>query len=112
MINMILDYLPILGISIIINIMLGTYYNIEMIKEIFSLHKLISGIVKATIVTISFIGLAYCFDATGAIIDIGIMELTPEMIMTSAISIYMVKDTIKLANILGIPNIKKEDYNA
>lgn len=89
--------------------MLGVYYNIEMLKEIFSLHKLISGIIKAIIVTASFIGLAYCFDATGSIIDIGTVKLTPEMIMNSAISIYMVKDTIKLANILGIPNVEKED---
>lgn len=102
MLDMVIKYLPILGIAVLVNIILGMYYNIGVSKELFDIKKLIFGITKALVIASSFIGLAYCFDATETIINVGTFELNPELIMTSAITIYMVKDTITLANIFGI----------
>lgn len=111
MLEIVLNYLPILGISIVVNILLGMYKNIGINKEIFELKKLISGIIKGIIVGLSFVGLSYCFDKTGTIINIGQFEFDPEMIMTSAITIYMGKAIITLGNILGIKASVKESSN-
>lgn len=109
MLNMIIIYLPILGIAILINIILGMYYNIGISCECFNIKKLLSGVIKSVVIASAFIGLAYCFDATQTIINIGTFELNPELIMTSAITIYMVKDTMTLASILGVKKANPSD---
>ena len=110
MFNIILQYLPVLGISIVVNILLGMYYNIGISNQEFNIKTFIQGIIKAGVIAISFIGLAYCFDATGAVIDIASFELNPELIMISAITLYLAKGCITLANILKVTksNSKEE----
>ena len=75
MLEMILKYLPVLGVAISVNIILGLYNNISNIKETFEWRKLINGIIKAICVSASFVGLAYCFDATGTVIDVGVFDI-------------------------------------
>lgn len=98
----VLQYLPVLAVAMIVNILLGMYNNISIEKQNFDWKKLLQGGIKAVIVALTFLGLSYCFDATGAGIDLGTFELTPSLIMISAISIYMVKGVTTLASILGI----------
>ena len=102
MLDTIIKYLPVLGVSIIVNILLGLYHNIGMKGQTFDWKKLVQGAAKAGVVAVAFVGLAYCFDATDTIIDLGVLELDPNLIMISAITIYMIKGVTTLANILGI----------
>ena len=102
MLDTIIKYLPVLGVSIIVNILLGLYHNIGMEGQTFDWKKLVQGATKAGVVAAAFVGLAYCFDATDTIIDLGVLELDPNLIMISAITIYMIKGVTTLANILGI----------
>ena len=112
MFNVVVQYLPVLAVTMLVNMILGMYYNIGVFHENFDWKKMLQGVIKALIVAVSFIGLAYCFDATKTIIDIGALEVNPELIMTSAISIYLVKDTITLANILKVNTNKPDDLNS
>ena len=98
----VLQYLPVLAVAMIVNILLGIYNNISIEKQEFDWKKLLQGGIKAVIVALTFLGLSYCFDATGAGIDLGTFELTPSLIMISAISIYVTKGVITLASILGV----------
>lgn len=108
MVEMILNYLPVLGIAIAVNIVLGLYNNISNIKQTFDWRKLLSGLAKAGCISIAFIGLAYCFDATNTSIDVGVFDINPELIMTSAIVLYVAKGLQNLAGILGV-NTKREE---
>ena len=107
MLDTIIKYLPVLGVLIAVNIMLGLYNNIENIYETFDWRKLIKGIVKALCISGAFIGLSYSFDATETTINLGVFEINPEVIMTSAIVLYLGKGLRNLASILGVGN-KKE----
>ena len=112
MIDTIIRYLPVLGVSIIVNILLGLYHNIGMEGQSFDWKKLVQGAAKAGVVAVAFVGLAYCFDATDTIIDLGVLELDPNLIMISAITIYMIKGVTTLANILGIKTINKAEISS
>ena len=103
----ILNYLPALGIAVLVNIALGLYYNVEKIGNIFSVKTLLIGLVKALIIVSAFCGLSYCFDITGAVIDFGVFELTPEAIMIAALILYMSKGCTNLAKILGVEKATK-----
>ena len=107
MLEMILNYLPVLGIAIVVNIILGLYNNINNIKETFDWRKLVTGVIKAACVAIAFIGLAYCFDATGTVIDVGVFDINPELIMTSSIVLYVGNGLQNLIGILGIKTSKE-----
>ena len=102
MLDLIFQYLPVLGVVIAVNIVLGIYNNIENVKQNFDWKKLVTGIIKAGCITIAFIGLAYCFDATKTTIDTGVFEVNPDVIMTSAIVLYAGKAIQNLVGILGI----------
>ena len=94
----ILNLLPVLFIAIIMNMTAGIYYNIGNKKMHFNLKKLVSVIIKASIISGLFIGTAYCFEVT----DMSATGITPEFIMISAITLYVGKALISLAKILGI----------
>lgn len=102
MLDTIIRYLPVLAVSIVVNILLGLYHNIGMEGQTFDWKKLVWGVAKAGVVAVAFVGLAYCFDATDTIIDLGVLELDPNLIMISAITIYMIKGVTTLATILGV----------
>lgn len=97
----IIKLLPALGISASMNICAGIYYNVKNLGQSFNFKKLIEGIIKALIVTWMFVGSAYCFDT----IDLSSIGITPVIIMTSAIGLYVGKALKSLIKILGV-NIK------
>ena len=96
----ILNYLPLLGIAVVCNILCGIYYNIN-VKEIkFNWNKLFNGIMKAIIVIVVFIGMAYIFDQMKELAEA--LGVTPKFIMVSAITLYTSKVLISLGKILGV----------
>ena len=96
----ILNYLPLLGIAVVCNILCGIYYNIN-VKEIkFNWLKLLNGIMKAIIVIVVFIGMAYIFDQMKELAEA--LGVTPKFIMVSAITLYTSKVLISLGKILGV----------
>lgn len=101
MLELIISELPALAIVIIINILLGTYYNINLSECKFNIKIFLTGIIKACIIAISFIGIAYCFDTT----DIGAIGVSPDLIINSAIVLYMGKSIQNLMKILGVENL-------
>lgn len=94
----ILSLLPVLLCLIAMNIALGLYNSIGVKKISFSKRKLWDGILKAAIISGSFLGLAYCFDT----IDLSTIGVTPQFIIHSSILIYAGKVLLALANILGV----------
>ena len=94
----ILNLLPVLLVSIIMNISAGLYYNIGTKSLDFNWKILISGILKAGIVAGMFVGTAYCFEAT----DLSSIGITAGFLMMSAISLYVSKAVISLGKILGV----------
>ena len=95
--NEVLKLLAPLAVSVIINIALGMYYNIGKQRLSFNYRWLLNGLVKALIVGGSFVGLAYIVDT------VQIMpEETPQLVMLSAIILYVGKATISLKKILGL----------
>ncbi len=94
----ILTLLPVLFVAAAMNIGAGIYYNVGTKNLNFNWNTFISGIIKAAIVVGIFIGTAYCFEAT----DLSSLGATPELIMTSAITLYVGKAVVSLGKILGI----------
>ena len=99
----ILNLLPVLAVAIAMNIGTGIYYNIGKQKIDFRIQKLFHGIIKAGIISATFIGLAYCFETT----DLSSIGVTPKFIMTSAIALYVTKAINSLGKILGIKITEK-----
>ena len=96
----ILNYLPLLGIAVICNILCGIYYSINMKEISFDWNKLFNGIMKAIIVIVVFIGMAYIFDHMKELAEA--LGVTPKFIMVSAITLYTSKVLISLGKILGV----------
>ena len=96
----ILNYLPLLGIAVICNILCGIYYNINVKEISFDWNKLFNGIMKAIIVIVVFIGMAYIFDQMKELAEA--LGVTPKFIMVSAITLYTSKVLISLGKILGV----------
>ena len=94
----ILNLLPVLGAAISMNIAAGAYYNVGTKKLNFSWAVLRSGIIKAIIIAGMFIGISYCFETT----DLSVLGVTPTLVITSAIVLYVGKAITSLAKILGI----------
>lgn len=101
----ILTLLPVLFVAVAMNIGTGVYYNVGTKNLNFSRKTFITGIIKAAIIAGTFIGTAYCFDAT----DLSSLGVTPDLIMTSAIVLYVGKAVVSLGKILGIeiPKVKQ-----
>lgn len=102
MLQTILNYLPVLAVAIVVNIILGLYSSIGSSHNAFDWRKLVNGVLKALCVASAFIGLAYCFDATGTSIDLGVLDINPELIITSSIVLYTGKGLANLAKIFGL----------
>ena len=93
-----LGYLPSLAVAMGVNLALGVYLNIGVKKLDFCWKKFWDGILKTVILAVAFLGLAYCFDAT----NLKSLGISPDTIMTAAIALYVTKDCVKLANLLGV----------
>lgn len=98
MLEAVLGQLVALIIAAISNILIGVYNNINIENCNFSWQKLLTGVIKAAIIIVAFIGIAYCFDVT----DLSAIGATPDLIMNAAIVLYVGKTLQNLAKILGI----------
>ena len=96
----ILNALYILGIAVICNILCGVYYNINVQDMKFDWIKLINGIIKAIIVAIISVGMAFIFDKMPDLAEA--IGVTPMIVMNSAIILYVGKDLVGFGKILGI----------
>ena len=94
----IIELIPVLAIAIVMNIAAGLYYNIGKKDIDFSWKTFMSGVIKAAIVAALFIGTAYCFD----VVDLSSARVTPLFVMSSAITLYVVKALTSLSKILGV----------
>jgi len=99
----VIGMLPILGIAILMNVLMGTFYNVSVKELAFDRSKFIDGIFKALSIAFTFIGLAFCFDRTDLLRGVGV---TPMMIMDAAIVVYVTKVLVNLCKVLGVENIK------
>lgn len=93
-----------LCIAALVNVLLGLYNNIGVEGYKFDVRKLINGLIKAVIIIVAFIGVAYCFDIT----DLNSLGLTPDMIVNTAIILYVGKSLQNLTKILGIETSLKK----
>ncbi|WP_052430911.1 hypothetical protein [Robinsoniella peoriensis] len=96
--NQIITYLPVLAIVMAINIALGMYYQIGKQNFKFDKAKFINGIIKAAILGLSAVGLAYCFE----VVDLTSVGITPLLVIQTAIITYAGKDLINFGKILGV----------
>lgn len=87
-----------LCIAALVNVLLGIYNNIGIEGYKFDIRKLINGLIKAVIIIVAFIGVAYCFDIT----DLNSLGITPDMIVNTAIILYIGKSLQNLTKILGV----------
>lgn len=104
MIYTISNQLIALCIAAIVNILLGMYYNINLDECHFETKKFLQGFIKAGIVIISFIGMAYCFEVT----DLSVIGVTPELVINSALILYVTKAMQNLIKILGIDSLSSK----
>lgn len=93
-----------LCIAALVNVLLGIYNNIGVEGYKFDIRKLINGLIKAVIIIVAFIGIAYCFDIT----DLNSLGLTPDMIVNTAIILYIGKSLQNLTKILGVETSLKK----
>ena len=101
----IINLLPVLAVAMILNIALGTWYNIKVDAIDFDMAKLLDGLKKAIIIALSFIGLAYIVMEVPQVTDA--IGVEPSGIITLAIIGYTVKFVAQLAKILNIQIGKK-----
>lgn len=94
----IIELIPVLAIAIVMNMAAGLYYNIGKKEIAFSWKTFMYGIIKAAVVAALFIGTAYCFD----VVDLSSAGVTPQFVMSSAITLYVVKALVSLSKILGV----------
>ena len=93
-----------LCIAALVNVLLGLYNNIGVEGYKFDVRKLINGLIKAVIIIVAFIGVAYCFDIT----DLNSLGVTPDMIVNTAIILYIGKSLQNLAKVLGVETSLKK----
>ena len=103
----ILELCAYLGILVVINILCSVYYNIKVADIKFDKQKLLSGIFKASIVAISFVGLSFVFNQLPQLADA--VGVEPKAIMMSAIILYAGLAIKSLADILKVKVVEKEE---
>lgn len=115
MVNTVIEYLPYLAIAVVINFTTGIYQNINVFGYKFDFKKLVNGIIKMLIIVGSFVGGAFIYEKIGTL-NIGTIELTPDIIIISAVIMYFTKGMINLKEILKLESLIKleeelDDYD-
>jgi len=83
------------------NILMGIYNNINLEQCNFNFKKLLTGVIKAVIIILTFIAIGYCFDVT----DLSSIGVTPDLVINSAIILYVGKALQNLMKILGVTTL-------
>lgn len=102
MIKIILEYLPFLALGIVGHSLLGIYNNVFQLKEHFSLKKLLEGLWKAFVIASAFIITSLLYDKLFGVIELGSIELAPDLLMLSVCLMYLTKMLIKLKDIFQL----------
>lgn len=102
MIKIILEYLPFLALGIVGHSLLGIYNNVFQLKEHFSLKKLLEGLWKAFVIASAFTITAVLYDKLFGVIELGSIELAPDLLMLSICLMYLTKMLIKLKDIFQL----------
>ena len=98
--------LPPLGVAVLLNIALGTWYNMDITKIKFNRNKLLNGLFKSFLICLGFVGATYIVDAVPMIANE--LPILPMVVMLSAIALYTKKFIAHLVNILGTNKALKE----
>lgn len=102
MIKIILEYLPFLALGIVGHSLLGIYNNVFQLKETFHIKKLVEGLWKAFVIASAFIITAVLYDKLFGVIQLGSIELAPDLLMLSICLMYLTKMLIKLKEIFAV----------
>lgn len=102
MIKIIFEYLPYLAMVIVGHILLGLYNNVFQLKETFSIKRLIDGLWKAFVISSAFIITSLVYDKLFGVIEIGNIELAPDLLLLSVVLMYLTKMLSKLKEIFAI----------
>lgn len=102
MIKIIFEYLPYLAMVIVGHILLGLYNNVFQLKETFSIKRLIDGLWKAFVISSAFIITSLVYDKLFGVIEIGNIELAPDLLLLSVVLMYLTKMLGKLKEIFAI----------
>ena len=92
----IVNLLPVLLVSVTMNLLAGLYYNIGTNDIKFDKAILIKGVIKAFIICSMFVGTAYCFEMT----DLSAIGIEPKPIMP-------VSYTHLLHSVVGNPRVRR-----
>lgn len=104
------ELLGILIIAVVCNVLCGLYYNVNVKEMSFDKVKLLNGIIKAGIVAVIALGMSYVFIQMPSLTEA--IGITPNMIMNSAIILYVGKVLVGLGKILGVKvDIKGDESN-
>ena len=107
--KIIIELLPYLFLAISANIATGLYFNLETMKFNFDLKKLLIGIIKAFIISYSFIATSVVYDKILGIVSVGDFEIAPDLLIKSAIIMYLGKALFKIKDILQVDQLL-QDY--
>lgn len=102
MTKIILEYLPYLLLGIVGYSLLGIFNNVFQLKEHFSLKKLIEGLWKAFVIASAFIITSILYDKLFGTIELGSVEIKPDVLMLSICLMYLTKMLIKLKDIFKL----------
>lgn len=102
MIKIILEYLPYLALGITGHSLLGIYNNVFQLKDKFSIKKLVEGLWKAFVIASAFIITSLLYDKLFGIIELGNIELAPDLLMLSVCLMYLSKMLVKLKDIVQL----------
>ncbi len=108
MVDTTLNLLPYLGITVSVNIILGLFHNIRTLHERFSIKKFLIGLLKSIIIGTSFISLAFVFDKMDLAVALGDYLIEPDLLLYSAIIVYLSKALVNLQNILGVNKLTEK----
>ena len=108
MVDTTLSLLPYLGITVSINIILGLFHSTRTLHERFSIKKFLISLLKSIIIGTSFISLAFVFDKMDLAVALRDYLIEPDLLLYSAIIVYLSKALVNLQNILGVNKLTEK----
>jgi hypothetical protein len=102
MIKIILEFLPYLALGVVSNILLGTYNSVFKLHNKFDLNKLFTGLWKAFVVSSGFISSAILWDKLFGVVELGGIEVSPDILILSVITMYLAKILLQLKEIFQV----------
>jgi hypothetical protein len=111
MIKIILEFLPYLALGVVANIILGTYNSVFKLHKDFEWSKLFIGLWKAFVVSTGFISSAILWDKLFGVVNLGKLEVSPDILILSVITMYLAKIILQLKDIFLVEDfVEYADY--